>query len=118
MKEEKGEEHSNFPTIRARILFTQTITPLRVLKSSFYNKLVTIKGTVIRVTANRPVNSWLLFQCNVCAKEFTVYQAEGKYTLPIRCADAACRNRKNFTPQRASKLTVTVDMQQVLTWLT
>jgi len=113
LKEEKGEEHSNFPTIRARILFTQTITPLRVLKSSFYNKLVTIKGTVIRVTANRPVNSWLLFQCNVCGKEFTVYQAEGKYTLPIRCADAACRNRKNFTPQRASKLTVTVDMQQV-----
>jgi len=113
LRRREGKENVNFPTIRARIIYKQEVTPLRILKSSFYNRLITIRGTVIRISNIRPLNLWLTFQCDICTREFAIFQADGKYSQPLRCPEQLCKNRKSFTPLRGNKNTKTVDMQQI-----
>lgn len=102
-----------FPMVRARLTKHSPSTPLKMLKSSYFGKLVTIRGTVIRVSSIRPMCAWMEFQCPICLADQVVHQPEGKHTAPSRCCGAGCRQYKNFVPKRASKKTITVDLQNI-----
>lgn len=106
-------ENVTFPLVRARFTKHSPITQLKVLKSSFFGKLVTIGGTVIRVSSIRPVCTWLAYRCSSCQVVQVVHQPEGKHKTPDRCTGLGCRTGRNFLPLRTSPQTVCVDMQTV-----
>jgi len=108
----EGDENNTFPIVRARLSNHNTITQLKQLKSSYFQRLVTIQGTVVRVSPIKPCNIWLAWQCPSCMGEVVTYQMEGKFTTPTRCT-RGCKNIRNFTPLRSSKATVCVDRQVI-----
>jgi DNA helicase MCM8 len=61
-------EPLNFPVVRARIELDLKLTPLGSLRSSQFGRLVAVKGTIVRISTMRPVNTWLAFQCLVCLR--------------------------------------------------
>jgi len=105
-------ESTTFPIVRARLVNHNVFTHLKQLRSSFYQRLISIQGTVVRVSPIRPSNTWLAWQCPSCMAEIVVHQVEGKFTTPSRCT-GGCRNTRNFAPLRSSRSTICVDRQVI-----
>ncbi|KAK3887660.1 hypothetical protein Pcinc_008244 [Petrolisthes cinctipes] len=101
---------ANLPLIYARLTSQTTLTHLKNLKASYYGKLVSVKGTVVRVSSIKPLCSILAFSCLVCNNTQGMRQVEGRYTFPTSCIVQDCRSR-SFVPDRSHKLTQTVDWQ-------
>ncbi|XP_047500985.1 DNA helicase MCM8-like [Penaeus chinensis] len=101
---------ADLPLIHARLVNHCKLTPLKVLKANYYGKLVSIKGTVVRVGSIKPLCTRLAFTCLGCSTVHGVTQTEGRYTVPSLCPVQNCRSR-SFVPDRSHKLTHTVDWQ-------
>ena len=107
-----GDDNNTFPIVRARLVNHQLLTHMKQLKSSYFQRLVTVQGTVVRVSPIRPSNTWLAWECPSCKAEVVTYQMEGRFTAPTRCV-GGCKNSRNFLPLRSSRSTVCVDRQVV-----
>ncbi|XP_068237217.1 DNA helicase MCM8-like [Palaemon carinicauda] len=79
-------------------------------KNLFLGKLVSVKGTVVRVSSIKPLCTRLAFTCVSCNHVQAVVLIEGRYSVPTSCPVQNCRSRM-FTPDRSHKLTETVDWQ-------
>eukprot|EP00111_Clytia_hemisphaerica_P002704 TCONS_00007630-protein len=100
------------PYLNVRLLNYEPITPLKSLKSSYFGKLVSIKGTVVRVGNIKPILTKMAFQCNSCGIQQVLSITEGKYETPTSCLGDDCRAR-SFTPLRSSPKTETVNWQLI-----
>lgn len=98
--------------IRARILNHEPILQLKTLKANYFGKLVSIRGTVIRVSNLKLLCVWMAFSCNSCGSIQCVRQPQGKYTVPSKCGSDGCRTR-SFTPKHSSPFTQTVNYQAI-----
>lgn len=78
----------------------------------FLGKLVSICGTVIRVSNIKLQCSWLAFQCNGCDTVQCLKQTDGSFTQPSKCLNREC-NYRTFHPLRSSPYTQTFDWQSV-----
>lgn len=58
-------------------------------------KLVTIRGTVVRISPIKPLVQSASFACGKCGSEQHVVFKEGIFTLPMKCGVDGCRS-KNF----------------------
>ena len=79
---------------------------------NFVGKLVSISGTVIRVSNTKLQCSWMAFQCNGCATVQCVKQPDGAFTQATKCLNKECYY-KTFTALRSSPYTQTYDWQCV-----
>ncbi|XP_034239092.1 DNA helicase MCM8-like, partial [Thrips palmi] len=102
----------NLPAIRARILNHEPVLQLKTLKANYYGKLVSIRGTVIRVGNLKLLSVWMAFSCNTCGSIQCVRQPQGKYTLPSKCSGDNCRSR-SYAPKHSSPFTQTVNYQSI-----
>ncbi|KAL0269654.1 UNVERIFIED_CONTAM: hypothetical protein PYX00_007309 [Menopon gallinae] len=102
----------NVPVIRARIINYDPISQLRDLKANYFGKLVSIKGTVIRVGNIKLVCTSMAFQCRLCSAVQTMKQSDGVYSVPKKCKRKGCRSL-TFLPQVSSHLTKTINWQCV-----
>jgi DNA helicase MCM8 len=84
------------------------LTPMRSLKSDKIGKLVTVVGTVVRVSALRPVIDQMGFRCARCKREFMQPLPDGKFSPPASCP--GCR-AKALVPMRHGA--ATRDLQKV-----
>lgn len=75
-------------------------------------KLVSIRGTVIRVGNLKLLSVWMAFSCNNCGSIQCVRQPQGKYTLPTKCSGDNCRSRA-FAPKHSSPFTQTINYQSI-----
>eukprot|EP00873_Tetraselmis_striata_P017384 jgi/Tetstr1/437648/TSEL_026315.t1 len=83
-----------------------TLTTIRALKSSSIGKLVTIKGTVVRVSRVKPLVTRMSFACGKCGEAAaTAAFADGKFELPTRCPTLGCRG-KSFAPVHSTAVRV------------
>ncbi|XP_062518421.1 DNA helicase MCM8-like [Corticium candelabrum] len=105
------EYTSSFPKVNVRLVNYEPITSLKHLKASQYGKLVTIRGTAVRVGNVKPLVTQMAFQCNACSSMQVQSLQDGKYTTPTKCENS-CRTR-SFTPLRSSQETQTIDWQIV-----
>lgn len=80
--------------------------------SLFTGKLVSIKGTVIRVGNTKLQATWLAFKCSGCEGVQSVRQPEGSIVQPTQCPEKTCRSR-SFTPLQDSSHTQTVNWQLI-----
>ncbi len=91
---------------------------LRALNPSDMDKLICIKGLVIRTTPVIPDMKDAFFKCNVCGHSVSVALDRGKIREPTECPRARCgtknsmqivHNRCGFTDKQVIKLQETPD---------
>merc|ERR1719510_697904 len=70
---------------------------IRDLRTEKLGRLVTICGTVTRMTEVKPELLVGTFQCNECSREVSGVTQQFKVTLPALCPSKNCGNRTNWT---------------------
>ncbi|XP_045448579.1 DNA helicase MCM8-like [Melitaea cinxia] len=95
--------------IRVRILNHEPIIPIANLKVNYFGKLVTIKGTVIRVGSVGLICNSMAFECSSCHSIQAVMQPQGVFTAPNCCQK--CKSGNKFEPLQSSTFTNTTDWQ-------
>ena len=68
-------------------------------------KLVTVKGTVVRMSPIKPLITGMAFTCGKCSNEVYLAFKEGVYATPTSCGLEGCRS-KAFTAKRSSATSV------------
>lgn len=72
--------------------------------------MVTVCGTVLKVSTVKPLVVQLMFHCVKCGKEISRAFCDGKFSPPVSCDMPGCKSR-TFTPQRSTaKL---IDFQKI-----
>jgi len=107
-----GDNSQIFPIVQARLETSNHLIMLKDLKSHYYQRFVSIQGTVVKVSTMTVHNTWLTWQCGACLSEQVIHQPEARLKIPTRCSKG-CRNQKNFIPLRSSKTTICVDRQMI-----
>ncbi|XP_061708966.1 DNA helicase MCM8-like [Cydia pomonella] len=95
--------------IKVRILNHHPVVPIANLKVNYFGKLVTIKGTVIRVGSVGLTCTSMAFECSSCHAVQAVVQPQGVFTAPSFCQ--SCRRGTKFEPLQSSPFTITTDCQ-------
>ena len=105
-----GRKKLLYPRLRK---FTELPTPMENLKSSMVNRLLSVKGTVIRVANVMQMHTWVTFQCLKCDSYSSVEQKpKGKFTKPKSCPQDGCKSQ-TFTEMRTNPSTITVNSQMI-----
>ncbi|KAJ8924425.1 hypothetical protein NQ315_007221 [Exocentrus adspersus] len=112
-QEENLIDIDNAPLIRPRIINFEPALELKNLKVIYYGKLVSIKGTVIKVGQVKIICQYLAFSCSGCNGTQLVKQVDGVYTMPNSCPTQGCRVQYNFTPLHLSPFNRTVSWQSI-----
>ncbi|XP_029163345.1 DNA helicase MCM8-like [Nylanderia fulva] len=76
---------SSLPTVKLSILNYEPIICLRDLKLNYYERLISTRGCVIRVSRIKHLIQWMVFACSTCHLEKLVKQSQEIYTLPKKC---------------------------------
>ncbi|GMH10098.1 hypothetical protein Nepgr_011939 [Nepenthes gracilis] len=74
---------------------------LRNLKAAYIDRLVSVRGTVVKVSTVRPLVVRMAFQCAGCGADITRLFPDGKFSPPPTCAMRCCKSR-TFTPIRST----------------
>ena len=100
---------------RARLTEHNPVTRMKHLRANMYEKLVTLSGTVIRVSAVRPLCTWLTFECCKCKSLISVEQPLGVFSQPKQCNSSKGKPCRSFyfTPLRSHRHTINVDWQLI-----
>lgn len=80
---------------------------------SLIEKLVAVRGTVIRTSNSQLQCQYMTFKCSNCGGTQVIQQKDGVYTSPIKCLTKDCRKTSNFIPLLNSSYTRTVDYQNM-----
>ncbi|KAK8941695.1 hypothetical protein KSP40_PGU011360 [Platanthera guangdongensis] len=83
---------------------------LKNLKSASIGKLVSVRGTVVKVSTVRPLVTQMDFTCAKCGDITTRVFPDGKFSPTVSCSIHGCRSR-TFTPIRSSAKTI--DFQKI-----
>ncbi|CAG9581574.1 unnamed protein product [Danaus chrysippus] len=95
--------------IKVRILNHEPVIPIANLKVNYFGKLVTIKGTVIKVGSVGLICNAMAFECSSCHSVQAVMQPQGVFTAPNFCQ--SCKSGYKFEPLQSSPFTNTNDWQ-------
>ncbi|CAG4978471.1 unnamed protein product [Parnassius apollo] len=95
--------------IKVRVLNHQPVIPIASLKVNYFGKLVTIKGTVIKVGNVGLICTSMAFECSSCHNIQAVIQPQGIFTVPNFCQ--SCQSSHKFEPLQSSPFTTTTDWQ-------
>lgn len=101
-------------TIRPRLVGHSPVVDLQSLKQYNYGRLISVRGTVIRVNAPELVLSWMAFRCSQCNCEQAVRQTDrNNVQAPTSCKTNGCRARSNFRPLIDSPFSRTETFQMI-----
>ncbi|KAI0498640.1 hypothetical protein KFK09_019530 [Dendrobium nobile] len=87
-----------------------SLITLKSLKAAYIGKLVSIRGTVVKVSTVRPLITLMDFSCAKCGTTITRAFPDGKFSPPIGCTIHGCRSR-TFSPVRSTAKAI--DFQKV-----
>ncbi|KMZ58606.1 putative DNA replication licensing factor [Zostera marina] len=79
----------------------KSLISLKNLKAAYIGKLVSVCGTVIKVSTVRPLVIQMNFSCGKCRSEIPRMFPDGKFSPPTVCSLHGCKSR-TFTPIRSS----------------
>jgi DNA replicative helicase MCM subunit Mcm2 (Cdc46/Mcm family) len=89
-------------------IFEKTMT--FVGANNIADKLVSVRGTVVKVSTVRPLVRQMSFDCAKCKTEITRIFPDGKFSPPASCSFNGCKS-KFFNPIRSTAQTT--DFQRV-----
>ncbi|XP_065617152.1 probable DNA helicase MCM8 isoform X1 [Quercus suber] len=90
--------------------YPETMIALKNLKAAYIDKLVSVRGTVVKVSTVKPLVVQMSFHCAKCKTEITRIFPDGKFSPPQSCDLYGCKS-KNFTPIRSTAQTT--DFQKI-----
>ncbi|KJE94138.1 hypothetical protein CAOG_08824 [Capsaspora owczarzaki ATCC 30864] len=97
----------------ARVVNVEPVSAIRsLLKSNAVGRLVSLRGTVVRVGNIKPQVVRLAFTCSKCDGTTVIALADGRYAVPSRCTTPQCRG-SSFVPRRSDPDTIMVDWQTI-----
>lgn len=64
-------------------------------------RLVSVRGTVVKVSTVRPLVMQMNFSCGKCGSVITRVFPDGKFSPPMICSVQGCKSR-TFTPIRST----------------
>ncbi|KAL3287853.1 hypothetical protein HHI36_002311 [Cryptolaemus montrouzieri] len=103
--------HINLGKIRAKITNFEPIIQLKDLKVNIYEKLATVRGTVIKASGVKIQCEYLAFSCSSCKGLQIVKQKDSLFTTPMKCLSRGCQVKSNFIPLHSSPHTRTINCQ-------
>ncbi|XP_045483786.1 DNA helicase MCM8-like [Harmonia axyridis] len=103
--------YSNLGKIRPKITNYEPILQLKDLKVNIYEKLSSVRGTVIKASGVKIQCEYLAFSCSSCKGTQIIRQKESMFTCPIKCLTKGCQVRSNFIPLHSSPFTRTLNSQ-------
>lgn len=112
--EEDASRRQSVPVDRTKITVrlhgVTPVLPIASLKADVVNQFVSVVGTVVRVSAIKPLVTRCDFVCAKCNEATSRAFPDGKFLPPQRCENSPCRGR-TLLPNRSS--VDTVDYQKI-----
>ena len=103
----------NTKMINVRIMDFLPIMKIDSFLKDGHGKLVTVRGTILKIETSKLVCKWMAFKCVLCASLMMVKQNEPReMTSPSRCAQG-CKATSNFICMRSSPYTRVVSSQLI-----
>eukprot|EP00644_Phytophthora_capsici_P007855 jgi/Phyca11/126486/e_gw1.63.8.1 len=96
--------------ITVRLHGVTPVLPIAALKADVVNQFVSVVGTVVRVSAIKPLVTRCDFVCAKCNEATSRAFPDGNFVPPQRCENSPCRGR-TLLPNRSS--VDTVDYQKI-----
>ncbi|XP_068668987.1 probable DNA helicase MCM8 isoform X1 [Aristolochia californica] len=90
--------------------YPETMIALKSLKAGYIGRLVSVRGTVVKVSNVRPLVMQMDFKCAKCGAVLTRAFPDGKYSPPTLCIFQSCRG-KTFAPVRSTARSI--DFQKI-----
>ncbi|BAT85684.1 hypothetical protein VIGAN_04325600 [Vigna angularis var. angularis] len=88
----------------------KTMIALKNLKAAYIDKLVSVRGTAVKVSTVRPLVVQMFFECCKCRQTISRIFPDGKYYPPSTCNLNGCKS-KIFNPLRSTAQTI--DFQKI-----
>ncbi|XP_050296724.1 DNA helicase MCM8-like isoform X2 [Anthonomus grandis grandis] len=98
--------------IRCRLINYEPIQFIKEVNVTYLGKLVSLRGTVIKVSPVELVCDYMTFHCNACDTTQVLKQKDKCFTPLEKCQN--CKLVKKFEPLYDSPGTKTVDIQNVV----
>ncbi|CAI9098081.1 OLC1v1034660C1 [Oldenlandia corymbosa var. corymbosa] len=90
--------------------YPESMIALKNLKAAYIDRLVSVRGTVVKVSTVRPLVLQMSFVCTGCGENITRDFPDGKFSPPSSCVIQGCKS-KSFEPVRSSARPV--DFQKI-----
>ncbi|GMP50519.1 hypothetical protein CsSME_00017107 [Camellia sinensis var. sinensis] len=81
--------------------YPESIIALKNLKTAYIDRLVSVRGTVVKVSTVRPLVVQMSFYCSKCRADITCNFPDGKFSPPLTCGMHGCKSR-TFNPVRST----------------
>lgn len=81
--------------------YPESMMALKNLKAAYIDKLVSVRGTVVKASTVRPLVVQMTFECSKCKSDILRIFPEGKFSPPLVCTLHGCKS-KTFNPIRSS----------------
>ncbi|XP_050227561.1 probable DNA helicase MCM8 [Mercurialis annua] len=90
--------------------YPESMIALRNLKAAYIDKLVSVRGTVVKISTVRPLVVQMSFDCEKCKCNIVRVFPDGKFSPPTICNLNGCKS-KAFRPIRSSAQAI--DFQKI-----
>lgn len=78
----------------------ESLLALKLLKASWIGRLISVRGTVVRMSVVKPLVTCMDFTCPKCKRVISRQFKDGRFSPPTVCG-GSCRS-KTFTPERST----------------
>ncbi|KAG7027994.1 putative DNA helicase MCM8, partial [Cucurbita argyrosperma subsp. argyrosperma] len=90
--------------------YSESMLALKNLKAAYIDKLVSVRGTVVKVSTVKPLVVQMSFDCAKCKSNITRIFPDGKFSPPSFCELDGCKS-KTFVPIRSTA--EAIDFQKI-----
>lgn len=90
--------------------YSESMLVLKNLKAAYIDKLVSVRGTVVKVSTVKPLVVQMSFDCAKCKSNITRIFPDGKFSPPSFCELDGCKS-KTFSPVRSTA--EAIDFQKI-----
>ncbi|XP_021865143.1 probable DNA helicase MCM8 isoform X2 [Spinacia oleracea] len=90
--------------------YPESLIALRNLKAAYIDRLVSVRGTAVKVSTVRPLVMQMTFKCIQCGADIIRFFPDGKYSPPATCIMRCCKG-KTFVPIRPTAQSI--DFQKI-----
>ncbi|KAI5054214.1 hypothetical protein GOP47_0030893, partial [Adiantum capillus-veneris] len=90
--------------------YSESVLALKHLKAAYVGRLISVRGTVVRMSVVKPLVVEMRFSCLKCGHAMEKQFLDGRYSPPASCGMHGCKS-KTFQPNRT--LVKTINFQKL-----
>ncbi|KAK4798089.1 hypothetical protein SAY86_030415 [Trapa natans] len=90
--------------------YPESMIALKNLKAAYIDKIISVRGTIVKVSTVRPLVVRMCFHCAKCKTSIKCTFPDGKFSPPAICSLHGCKSR-TFIPIRSTA--ETIDFQKI-----